>query len=386
MMSIAATEDLSSSNSIGRRLMNVAHDHETLLRVVEENLGSTSGWEADAVATLAEFQLLRATKAWTAAWERRYRRLAHESHIASLVEDPLLREALASRTFERMFLTPRLRWQEEEQLSLCRARASSPPYPIGDPLMVELGDDAIVKGNLPDAMKTFVQVSNPTEGELSLAVGLGRVDYSETTSTIHSPRFEEQGFFGPVETTYAEGGLGTVFKVPNAPLREGYQLRVVADVTIGYEMPRPYYLLVPMLPGRGVGGLHAGVYSHLLVMGSEGDVADVPGTFLQHDWVGLYNSISVPPRHFLRFDQAMPLSAGTTWVYVGLVMRAWAQRWWIGEEPPLVERTGFIGIDLRHPAGIINLPAAHQLLDASGPVTLQSLRLTFCPPDPGFHL
>jgi hypothetical protein len=165
------------------------------------------------------------------------------------------------------------------------------------------------------------------------------------------------------------------------------RLRVVVDLNIGAG-PQPYYLLVVPDPistsAPFVGGVTVKGSVHVVILGSEGDASDSGEPFLKHTLVGSSDALEVPPVRNLSVESRAQLSPNTKWVSVGVEVGIQANRWWLFNSPPNdpTNRSGFVGIDLRAPDQ--GLPQVHRILPPTGPVTVQRIRLTFCPPEPVF--
>jgi hypothetical protein len=318
--------------------------------------------------------------------------LAHEASVSMVVEDEALLASLAARRFAERSATVPSTFEDATNVN-CSSIVASPPFPIGWPRTQETGVAPIIVETgaspnlaflaLPGAtiMKTFTQLAVPDTGRISLGVALGKLQLSATTQTVHPATEVGPGPLAQVvEMTNARAGIGYVTAAPGAPLPVHTPLRVTAELTIG-SGPRPFHLLVrPDPEPPRAGGVTANGVVHVVVEGSEGDTSDTAGKFLEHHMLGTVDWLAVPPTRNLSVAGNLLLRPGTRWVYIGIEVLVEVQRYWLFQEPEerLEDRTGFAGIDLRTPA--LGLPPVHALLQASGPVTLRRLRLSFCPP------
>jgi hypothetical protein len=274
----------------------------------------------------------------------------------------------------------------------CSGHVTRPPYTTGDPLSEEVGTDAIVVRDevaptvmgrmLPsvDDLKTFSQLSVPSEGALSLAVGLGRLPVVGGGFSLHPPAEEYPQTWplpgGTLEVTTAKAMLGYAFAcLPGAPLDETMVVDVTVDIRVG-DRAKPFYLVRPARPPDAPIVQAFGV-GHLLVATSDNTQAAAEVRFLEHREGALQVFGTPIVRRELAVSRRLTLQPGTNWIYVSLEVRLEVHRWWILAPPPERERRGFAGIDLRSPEQ--RTYPIHQVLDRAGPVMVPRISLTLCP-------
>jgi hypothetical protein len=246
---------------------------------------------------------------------------------------------------------------------------------------------------VPADMKTFSQLALPTEGAVSIAVCLGKLEAGPLGTTIHPPSFEYPPtwpLFGPMEATYARASLGYYLaSLPGGPLTTATTMTVAIDVVVAGTQSPFYVVVPPRQPGGPI--VTAFGVAHLSVVSSSGDlnrceyesakeVGECEVLFLEHreGYNGLFGA-PIAMRQFT-ISQQLTLSPGTSWVFVGVELRLEVDRLFrLEATPPPAERDGFACIDLRSPKN--NGPHIHYLLEPHGPVRVPSIKMRWCPAD-----
>lgn len=311
-------------------------------------------------------------------------------------EDELLRRALTLRSpvtpqgAGHVQARPALHGLGDRLRAGCNAHVASPPYSTGDPLMEQVGSDAIFvpnqftatalpSGLLPaaEALKTFSQLAIPGEGELSLGVGLGSFE-TITGRVVHLPSESHPQSFpvmgGLLEVTRAQASLGYHFAVPGAPLRRQTDIEVTVDFAVG-DPARPFYVVIP--PRLGPPIVQAFGVANVTLLSSSGGEAAARTRFLEHreGASGIFGT-PVQLREF-SISQKLALETETSWMYIGIEVLLEVQRWFIPPPPPAEERPGLAVIDLRSPAH--DTHDIHFVLGAGGPVRVLRIETTLCP-------
>lgn len=347
--------------------------------------------DVEFLESLSQFQRDVVISRWEMELRRHERDFFHMVRVSSAVEDDALRKALAAQ--QRVTFSPRSSLPGQIVTPIgCTSNVTSAPFPAGYPITEQSGEPPIVSGSptkafaeLPgsESMRTFIQLAVPHEGTISLGLALGRAQVSGSFRLVYPASQEVPGsLYQVVEITNAQGGLGYLSSIPGAPSNRETYLRVGVKLAVESERKSYYLLLPPTAPGPPA-GVTVGVDAHVVLLGSEGDTSDDSATFLRHHKLsgGGFDWQEVPPQTDLGIEANVTLRPGSKWVYVGVEVMAWAQRYWLF--PPsekLVERSGFISVDLRSPDH--HLPPPIVVLEPSGPVKVQQIQLTFCPPPP----
>lgn len=238
---------------------------------------------------------------------------------------------------------------------------------------------ALPSGLLPAAeeLKTFSRLAIPSEGELSLGVGLGSFE-TITGRVVHLPSESHPQSFpimgGLLEVTRAQASLGYHFAVPGAPLRRQTDIEVTVDFAVG-NPARPFYVVIP--PRLGPPIVQAFGVANVTLLSSSGGEAAARTRFLEHR-EGASGIVGTPVqlREF-NISQKLALEAETNWMYIGIEVLLEVQRWFILPPPPAEERPGLAVIDLRSPAH--DTHDIHFVLGASGPVRVLRIGTTLCP-------
>jgi hypothetical protein len=214
---------------------------------------------------------------------------------------------------------------------------------------------------------------------LSLAVALGKLQITGTTSTLHPPSNEYPQTFpvagGTLEVTAADATIGYLLlvSIPGHSVPGNRRVELTVDLSVGTSI-KPFYLVVPPVQGPPI--LQAFGVADVMLRGSSNETAIADRAFLEHreGATGLFGTPIV--RQQLTLKSSLALEARTWWVYVGVLAHLEAQRWFTLPPPPPIDRSGFVGIDLRVPQH--GTHSVHDLLEPNGPVTVRRIELNVC--------